>query len=146
MKKKIIIGFILFLIVAQFFRPDRRVSEVDPKGTLEAMNLVDGDVQSLLEGACYDCHSNKTTYPWYANIAPVSWWLQGHVNNGRNKLNFSIWNSYSKQRQALKIEETIEVMENMKMPPASYAIMHKAGRIDEAKAQQIVEAFKKLQN
>lgn len=144
MKKKIVLGLIAFLFVAQFIRIDKSVPDVNPKGTFEAMNLVDDNTMKLLKGACYDCHSYKTDYPWYAEVAPLSWWLQGHINAGRDKLCFSIWDSYSAERQGHKIEETIEIMEKQAMPLSSYAIMHKEGRIDKEEADQIVEAFKKL--
>lgn len=145
MKKRIFIILLALLVIGQFIKPNRTVPDVDPNGTFQAKKLVNENVQNLLEGACYDCHSNDSTYPWYADIAPVSWWLQGHINGGRDQLNFSIWNSYSTQRQAIKIEEIIEVMEDQRMPLATYALMHKAGRIDKEEAQQIIDAFKLLQ-
>lgn len=145
MKKKVLLGLLLAFLFAQFLRIKTTVPEVDPKGTFATMDLIDAETLQLVKGACYDCHSYETKYPWYANVAPVSWWLKGHIDNGRDKLNFSLWNSYSTQRQVVKIEEIIETMEEQRMPLTTYVIMHKEGRIDAEESAQIITAFKNIQ-
>jgi hypothetical protein len=45
--------------------------------------------RELTVRACYDCHSNETTWPWYTNIAPISWLVQSDVERGRAELNYS---------------------------------------------------------
>lgn len=144
MKKKVLLFLLVALVLAQFIKPDRSVPEYNPAQSFEALNLIDDNTMQLVKGACYDCHSHETIYPGYANIAPVSWWLQGHINGGKQKLNFSTWSDYDAGRQQHKIDEIIEVMEQQRMPLSSYALMHKAGRINKEKADQIVEAFRKL--
>ena len=60
---------------------------------------------NIFKRSCYDCHSNDTNWPWYSSIAPVSWSVSSHVEDGRQWLNFSIWNSYTINEQNKKIKE-----------------------------------------
>ena len=71
---------------------------------------------TLLESACYDCHSYKTKYQWYSNIAPVSWWLGHNVEEGREHLNFSTWGNYPTEKAEHKLEECAEEVDEGEMP------------------------------
>ena len=136
--KKISLALLAVLVVIQFFRIDKTNPEVDPATNM--LNLVDtsSEVEKVLKTACYDCHSFETTYPWYTNIAPVSWLVKGHINEGREELNFSAWGSYSAKRQDHKLEEIGEKVGEGDMPLTSYLILHDEARIDEAQRQAIV--------
>ncbi|NQX98924.1 MAG: heme-binding domain-containing protein, partial [Flavobacteriales bacterium] len=83
MKKKIGIAVLAIIIILQFFRIDK----VNPEAVLANDFIVntnpDEKTIKLLKSACYDCHSNTTEYPWYSNIAPVSWWLKDHIDEAR---------------------------------------------------------------
>ncbi len=72
-------------------------------------------VRVLAVRACFDCHSNETVWPWYSNIAPVSWLTQSDVDGGREHLNFSEWDWPQEDAS-----EMVQVVENMKMPPWYY--------------------------
>jgi len=72
--------------------------------------------RELAVRACYNCHSNQTVEPWYSKIAPVSWVLTNHVNEGRDELNFSEWDS----RQAREMRDAVESIEEGSMPPGYY--------------------------
>ncbi|HKX83809.1 MAG TPA: heme-binding domain-containing protein, partial [Pyrinomonadaceae bacterium] len=89
--KVICIGFALLFAVAQFVRPDRTLPAIDPAMTLDTTATVPEDVRAILGRSCNDCHSNETVYPWYSNVSPASWFLQNHIDEGRNELNFSLW-------------------------------------------------------
>ncbi|WP_273005712.1 heme-binding domain-containing protein, partial [Leeuwenhoekiella blandensis] len=65
---------------------------------------------------CYDCHSNQTTYPWYSNLAPASFYLEDHIKDGKRHLNFSEWEQYSAKRKDHKLDELIEEVEREGMP------------------------------
>ncbi len=80
--------------------------------------------------ACFDCHSNETKWPWYASIAPSSWFLQNHVNEGRGRLNFSEWNR--KQEDA---KEAVEEVQKGAMPPWSYVLGHPDAKLSAAERQ-----------
>ena len=58
------------------------------------------NVQAILTRSCYDCHSNKTAWPWYSHVAPVSWLVASDVSGARKKMNFTPWNAYSIHQQA----------------------------------------------
>ena len=111
MKKVLkIIAIILFLgfVGLQFMRPERTNPPINESETLESTVEVSNDVQEILKRSCDDCHSNKTVYPWYSNIAPISWSVVDHIRVGRAELNFSKWGTYSKSRQERKLEEICE--------------------------------------
>lgn len=85
-------------------------------------------IKELLVKACYDCHSNNTKWPWYSYVAPISFEVRTHVKNGRNWLNFSIWNRYSQERKQ-KLLKGIAKAIDWKMPPPDYMLMHKNARL-----------------
>ena len=86
--------------------------------------------------ACYDCHSNETVWPWYSNIAPVSWLIQRDVDSGRRHLNFSDWaNSREKQ-------EIVEVISGGYMPPSQYLLMHPEAKLTDAEKQAFIDGIK----
>ena len=91
--------------------------------------LTDIKAKAVLDRACMDCHSNNTVWPWYANIAPVSWKIQEHVVDGREELNFSEWGNYSSKKAIHKMEEIVEEVEKRNMPEDGYTLMHAEAKI-----------------
>lgn len=87
------------------------------------------DVKALLRRACYDCHSHETVWPWYARIAPISWWVAHDVREGRAELNFSTWSRYGAKERAKKLKEIWESIQQGEMPPWYYRAMHAAARL-----------------
>ena len=92
---------------------------------------VPDETARILTRACYDCHSNKTKWPWYSRVAPVSWWITDHVNEGREHLNFSNWGLSSAKDQAEYAEEIVEEVEEGKMPMSSYVVGHPEAALSE---------------
>lgn len=119
MKKKILIALVVILVVIQFFRPEKNLSG-ENRNDISTRYAMSDSVKTILAVACNDCHSNKTEYPWYSNVQPVAWWLNGHIEDGKRHLNFSDFTSSSIARQNHKFEETIEVLEENEMPLSSY--------------------------
>jgi hypothetical protein len=78
-----------------------------------------------LEKACYDCHSNNTVYPWYANVQPVGFWLDDHVNEGKGELNFDEFLTYPPKKARHKMEKVVEEVKEGGMPLDSYTWIHK---------------------
>lgn len=145
-KKNILIGLLIIFIGMQLVGIDRSVPMVDPNGTFEAMlgeTAPDG-MMTLIKDACYDCHSYQTEYPWYSSIAPVSFWLKGHVDNGRDKLNFDLWNSYSAERQKIKMENAVMSIQDKWMPLFSYTIAHPESKLDDDQRQAMIAYFEKI--
>src|SRR5687767_12229671 len=89
----------VLVLAIQFVRPARTNPATDPAATLHAQTAVPPDVAAILERSCRDCHSNGTRWPWYSNVAPVSWWVIDHVNHGRSHFNFSEWAKYNHEEQ-----------------------------------------------
>jgi len=88
MLKRILIILAVVVVVAQFFQPDRSVPAFDPGNDMLAVTNAPADIQQMVIGACYDCHSYKTEYPWYARVTPFNFIMQDHINEGREILNF----------------------------------------------------------
>ncbi len=97
-------------------------------------------VHDLARRACFDCHSHQTTWPWYGNIAPVSWLVYRDVTEGRQHINFSDWDRPDHQH----VDEFQEVFENGSMPPAPYLLMHPSARLSEAERQTLQQGLMKL--
>jgi hypothetical protein len=89
---------------------------------------------------CGNCHSNQTILPWYGHVAPASWWIHGHIREGRGELNFSEWTTYSAQRRRNELESICGVVSNGRMPPASYRLLHPESRL-EAQDKKVICAW-----
>jgi hypothetical protein len=131
---KIAGGFVALLLILQLVPVDRS----NPPVTDDALALPDGDAGHVLGSACLDCHSYQTTWPWYAKVAPVSWWLTHHVGEGREHLNFSTWAALPPDRQDEKLEELIEMVREGEMPLRSYALGHPEARLGEGEREVLV--------
>lgn len=85
--------------------------------------------------ACFDCHSNQTRWPWYSNVAPASWLLQRHVDEGRRAVNFSEWTRRDEKN------ELAEAMAEGEMPPASYMLLHPEARLSETEKRALTRGL-----
>ena len=128
MKKLIKVLVVLLaaaFIALQFFRPTFSNPAIVPGQPIEESANVPAQVQMVLSRSCNDCHSNKTVYPWYAQVSPFSWFLAGHIDEGRREMNFSEWGTYSNEKKANKFEEICEMVGGGTMPLASYLWIHR---------------------
>jgi len=135
MLKKIILGLIVALVLIQFIRIDQTNPPVDKSKDFITLTQPSEEVKGILVTSCYDCHSNETQYPWYTNVAPLSWWLKHHINEGREHLNFSEWATYAEKRQQHKLDECMEEVHEGEMPLSSYTIMHKDAALSPAQKE-----------
>lgn len=145
MKRNILFALFGILVVIQFFPIDKTNPTTDKTKTFEAIAQPNSEVLYIMKKACYDCHSNNTDYPWYTNIAPLSWWIKEHINEGREHVNYSEWGNYSASKQAHKIEETIEVVEEKEMPMLSYWLVHWDAKLTDNERSKLVAFMKKLE-
>ena len=90
------------------------------------------EVKNTLRRACYDCHSNETTWPWYSRVAPSSWLVHYDVYDGRKTLNFSEWASQAPEHRAKLREEIGESVAEGDMPPWYYTPLHSNARLSDA--------------
>jgi Haem-binding domain len=137
MLKKIAIGLLVVLVIIQFFKPARNISSEKSTNDITNKYTVPASVQEILKTSCYDCHSNNTVYPWYANIQPVAWWLADHVNEGKKELDFSEFLTYSPKKAHHKLEEVNEMVKEGEMPLQSYTIIHQNAKLSEPQKLEI---------
>lgn len=138
-KRKVLIAIISLLVLIQFFRPERNLGLADTEKDITHSLTVSSEVKNILQKSCYDCHSNHTEYPWYANFQPVSGWLAHHVNEGKDELNFSEFDTYKLKRKIKKLKEVIEQTKKGDMPLNSYLIIHKDAALSEEQKNQLIK-------
>ena len=137
MKRKIL-WLVGILILIQFIRPNKNNSglvELDYATELKVTN----EVKNLIETSCADCHSNNTIYPWYGEIAPISWYLAYHVNDAKEHLNFSEWTDYNKNQKKHILKDLKEELEDRNMPLNSYLLMHKNAKLTESQYKLLLD-------
>lgn len=141
------LGYILLilLIISQFFSPEK--NEGDLISVVPFLNETNPpeNVKLILETTCFDCHSNKTNYPWYNDITPVNYWLDSHIKDGKKHLNFSKWSSYSLKRKEHKMDELYEEVEQGEMPLSSYTWTHYESNLTQYQVDAVVNWGKKTQ-
>lgn len=114
------------------------VIKSNPNGLL-VNNQFSDSVSRLLKNACYDCHSNGTKYPWYSYVAPVSWLVERDTRIGRENLNFSDWETFSKMDKAKILDELIEEVEGGNMPMPIYILMHPEAKLSLSDRKLLIE-------
>ncbi len=142
MTTKIIAAIILLLLLIQFIRIDKTNPSSVPSQDLIYVTSAPGDIASIIKTSCYDCHSNQTKYPWYTNLAPISWFLKHHINEAREHMNFSEWGSYPAGKQNHKLGECYEELEEGDMPLFSYTLVHGEARLNDMQQEKLETWFK----
>jgi len=135
---------LLLLILLQFFQINKINPKVNPEDDFLSINKTETSTAKLIKDACYDCHSFETKYPWYTYVVPLSWWISNHIVNGRKELNFSTWAKYSPKKAGHKLEESIEMLEEYKMPLKSYLIAHPEAKLTKDQINQLSNYFSSL--
>jgi hypothetical protein len=102
---------------------------VDPSQSIEVRQQLTPAVAAILERSCNDCHSNKTRWPWYSHVAPVSWFVIDHVNEGRENVNFSEWGRYSQHDVDGLLRQMCREVRSGVMPLSSYTPMHPGSKL-----------------
>ncbi len=100
--------------------------------------------KQLTRQACFDCHSNETVWPWYANIAPASWLVYRDVQDGRRRVNFSEWPAnLSPQAGAIIGDASAEQVTSGEMPPIQYRLAHSDARLSDAEKQALAAGLRR---
>lgn len=137
--KKFFLALLLVFVIMQFFRPDKNITQGDHTIDFITETKPPVLVKTIMEQSCYDCHSNNTVYPWYNNVAPISFWLADHIKHGKGHLNFSEWDSYDDEKKDHKLEELEEMISNGEMPLKEYTWTHKEARLTEDQRNAIID-------
>lgn len=144
-KKYIYLALGVIFVVMQFFGIDKTNPPIDEAKTFIAMENPDAETLQLMKTACYDCHSHQTEYPWYTSLAPLSWWINGHIEHGREHLNLSAWGDYTDKQRSHKIEEVIEVVDGKEMPMLTYWLVHWEAKLTPEQRTQITDFMRKIE-
>ncbi|HEX7894221.1 MAG TPA: heme-binding domain-containing protein [Terriglobales bacterium] len=120
---------VLFLVllfgVIQVIHPNTTNPPIQSAQTLGSALAVDSNVATLLERSCHDCHSNNTRWPWYSQVAPVSWLVVGDVNRGRRAMNLSEWTRVDATKQRNLLTHICGEVKDGEMPPQAYKVVHR---------------------
>jgi Haem-binding domain len=135
-RKILLVLFALFIII-QFVRPAKNRS-ADSTRSMASLYPVPADVRKILETSCADCHSNKTVYPWYAEVQPVGWWLNNHVKEGKRHFNLDDFTGRRIGWQFKKMDDCIEQLNNDEMPLETYTMIHHNARLSPADKQTLI--------
>lgn len=131
--KIVLIILVIGFIVIQFInRPDKTViAETSPDDITRHLQVPE-NVQNILKRSCYDCHSSHTVWPWYSNIAPVSWLVADDVTGGRKKMNFSQWSKIPDSKKEARLDAICEEIKEDEMPLPKYLIIHPDAALSQA--------------
>lgn len=146
MLKKIFLFLLAGLVIIQFIHPGKNKAEGLQANYIGNSHPVPADIQSILQKACNDCHSNNTEYPWYTAIQPIDWWMNDHVNDGKKHLNLDDYTNRSPRYQYHKLEEIEEQVRDGEMPLASYTWIHKDAILTPAEKEKIINWSKVLRD
>jgi hypothetical protein len=127
------------LAASQLIRPARTNPPIDPRKMLVATEHPPANMVAVLDRACHDCHTNSTRWPWYTNVAPISWWIVDHVNEGRRRASFSDWAAYDAPRRLKELGEICKRVERHNMPLQSYLLIHRDARLSDQERRAICD-------
>lgn len=131
-------GLALVLLIIQLIPYGLPPAENESAGDIIQSGLVGQEVVPLLKTSCYNCHSNQTSYPWYAHVAPASWLIAYDVKNGREELNFSNWQEYDTNRMVSKLDDIASEVGEEHMPKSIYTLMHPSAKLTDEQRALIV--------
>jgi hypothetical protein len=135
----ILAAVIFFFLGIQFFPPTKNDNLVNPQNDIVFKLEIPTTVKKKIVDACYDCHSNKTFYPFYNRIAPVSWLMAKHIREGKEHLNFSEWANYDRKKQIALLTKICDEITAGEMPVKSYVFMHSKAIINEKELEEICQ-------
>ena len=137
--KIIIAALILIFIAVQFIPSGLPENKPDSGAGIANDTLMTETVLEQLRVSCFDCHSDQVDLPWYSKVAPSSWLLAGHINEGRSHLNFSEWGNYNSREKIGALGAISDEVASGKMPLKSYLLIHREAMLDSAGTSAILK-------
>jgi hypothetical protein len=141
-RSKVGLGAVAILFGAQLVpfqrsSPNPPTDHAPPNAEVAAPPAVSGS----LRRACYDCHSDQPRFPWYSRLAPLSWWIDQDVDEGRRRLNFSAWSEYAADpgTEVHKLDEIAHLVDSRAMPPWYYRVMHREAGLTDSDRRAIAD-------
>ena len=142
--KIIALVLVVCFVGIQFMPTELNQSNIVPKTDFLLVNNTPKNISTLLQTSCYDCHSSNTSYPWYNKIQPIAWFLENHIADGKEELNFNNWDTYSTRRKNSKLKSIINQIKNNEMPLSSYTLIHKNAKLSTSEKTLVIDYIKKL--
>ena len=142
--KKILVILLVALVLIQFFPIDKNNPAPTPGMDLLKIKNTPEATATLIRNGCYDCHSNETVYPNYAYVAPISWSVKHHINEGREHLNFSEWGKFNKELKQNMLENAIHSVKDYSMPLPAYIPYHPEANLTKAERDLIAKYFQEI--
>lgn len=139
-RKRIYLSIVALILILQFI-PVNRDNPI-----VEADLIASQNIKTIFKKSCYDCHSNETKYPIYSYLFPVSFFLQHHIQEAREELNFSNWENLSASKKASKASDILEEIQNKEMPLFSYTILHRNAILTNEEIQEIRQWVEEMEN
>ncbi|MCA1636003.1 MAG: heme-binding domain-containing protein [Acidobacteria bacterium] len=137
--KMALVALALIFAGMQFVRPSRVNPPAKAGRGIEEQVRVTPAVETVLKRSCMDCHSNRTEWPWYSNVAPASWLVADHVNHGRRHLNFSDWARMEGVEAGSMLQAMCKEAQGGSMPMPSYTLVHRGAQLSEADVQTLCD-------
>jgi hypothetical protein len=137
--KQAAIVLVVIFAAAQLVRPERTNPPTDASRTIQAHAGAQSELGPILDRACGDCHSNQTVWPWYTQVAPLSWLMVRGVSEGRRAVNFSDWAGYSEEQQRALLTVSCEDVSSGKMP-GLYTLVRSETRLSPKDVETICAA------
>ena len=135
--KQFLVLLLVVFVAIQFIKPEKNNDGYQSVALFEQEIVPTKEIASILKNNCYDCHSDQTNYPWYNNFAPLNYWLEEHIADGKRHFNVSVWDKYSARKKDHKLEELIEYVEQGEMPLDSYTWLH--GNLSEKDTEILIQ-------
>ena len=135
---KFIVLIVLFvtIILLQFFQPEKNRSGIDSNHIFMSGDIP-SDIELILAKSCLDCHSNQTNYKWYDHIAPASWIVRKHIDEGREELNFSDWAIIDDYEKISLLGDIADEVVKKRMPLKSYTMIHMDAKVNDEEIERI---------
>lgn len=130
---------LVLVIVVQFAPVERENPVTDQNLDFFVATEMPADVQSVFKNSCYDCHSNETIWPWYSYVAPVSFVITHHVEEGRDQLNLSSWGEFDPDEKKGILKHMKKEIEKGEMPLAGYTVLHGNAKMTEERKALVIQ-------
>ena len=141
----ILVFIVTAFVFMQFFSIDKANPKVEKNADFILLENPPSQIAEMVRSACYDCHSNETVWPWYSNVAPISWVVEEHVIEGRDHLNFSYWSDFDEEDIADVSKAMIDEIQDGDMPLPGYNKIHTEANWTPEQKRELIKWLKGLQ-
>lgn len=141
---KILLWSVVVFVLIQFIPVDRTNPPIKSSQNFVNVEQTPQKISEILKNSCYDCHSFETKYPKYAYVAPISWSVKHHINEGREHINFSNWNTYNSDLKKNMLEKAVQTLEDGKMPMPGYITQHPEAKLSAAERKILINYFEEV--